>query len=110
METYRDRVQLLESSSDESFELIDPNFDDSYYNELRGVAVADYIPMEEGEILLRKGLSVSQLLLGSFTDKRMYVCVQRPSCGHSWVTRHACLVVCRWKVFCLQQQSQVEFQ
>ncbi len=62
METCRDTKQLVDSSSDGSFELVDPNFDDSYYNELRGVAKADYIPMEKGEVLLRKGLSFCQLL------------------------------------------------
>jgi len=44
-------------SSDDSYEVIDPNFDDSYYSQLRGVATADYIPLEEGEVFLRKGLS-----------------------------------------------------
>ena len=42
-------------SSDDSYEVIDPNFDDSYYTQLRGVATADYIPLEEGEVFLRKG-------------------------------------------------------
>ena len=56
MDTTPIRVpRLVPSSSDDSFELIDPEFDESYYQELRGVAVADFIPLESGEILLRKG-------------------------------------------------------
>lgn len=51
----RARAQLVHSSSEESFEHIDPEFDDSYYHELRGVAVADYIPLETDEIILRRG-------------------------------------------------------
>lgn len=49
------RIGLLRSSSEESFEHIDPDFDSTYYPELRGVAVADYIPKEKDEVLLRKG-------------------------------------------------------
>lgn len=47
----------MRSSSEESFEHIDPDFDNSYYPELRGVAVADYVPgpLEKDEVLIRKG-------------------------------------------------------
>ncbi len=47
---------LLHSSSDDSFEYIDPDFDNTYYQELQGIAIADYIPLEKDEIMLRKGL------------------------------------------------------
>lgn len=50
-----DVAPLIASFSDDSYEIIDSQFDDSYYSELRGVATADYIPLEEGEILVRKG-------------------------------------------------------
>ena len=46
---------LVRSSSDESFEHIDPDFDNTYYPDLHGVATADYIPMEKDEVLLKKG-------------------------------------------------------
>lgn len=48
---------LICSSSDESFEHIDPEFDDSYYPELRGVAACDYSPKNDEEISVRKGQS-----------------------------------------------------
>lgn len=54
------KVGLLRSSSEESFEHIDPDFDSTYYPELRGVAVADYIPQERDEVLIRKGKAVKQ--------------------------------------------------
>lgn len=44
------------SSSDESFEHIDPEFDNTYYPELKGIATADYIPLEKDEIVVQKGL------------------------------------------------------
>lgn len=47
---------LLGTSSEESFEQVDPDFDNSYYPELRGIAVADYIPLEKDEIMIRKGI------------------------------------------------------
>ena len=47
---------LLSSSSDESFEHIDAEFDNSYYPDLKGVATADYIPLEKDEIVVQKGL------------------------------------------------------
>lgn len=50
-----ERLMLSDSCSEESFEHIDPDFDNTYYPELRGLAVADYIPLEKDEIMLRKG-------------------------------------------------------
>lgn len=49
------KVGLFQSSSDDSFEHIDPEFDNSFYPDLRGLAVADYIPKEKDEVLLKKG-------------------------------------------------------
>lgn len=46
-------TQLLDSFNDE-FDIIDTNFDPAF-TELTGVASADYIPMEKGEVLMRKG-------------------------------------------------------
>lgn len=53
------KVGLLRSSSEESFEHIDPDFDNSYYpSELFGIAIADYFPLEKDEILIRKGIQL----------------------------------------------------
>lgn len=49
------RVGLLRSSSEESFEHIDADFDSTYYPELRGEAVADFTPLEKGQVMMRKG-------------------------------------------------------
>ena len=49
------KIGLLRSSSEESFEHIDPDFDGSYFPELHAVALANYIPLEKEEILLKKG-------------------------------------------------------
>lgn len=49
------KIGLLRSSSEESFEQIDADFDATYFPELRGEAVADFIPREEGQIMMRKG-------------------------------------------------------
>lgn len=62
------RVQLVHSSSEDSFEHIDPDFDNSYYQELRGVAVADFLPLETNEILLRKGTASSSERIWTFVS------------------------------------------
>lgn len=49
------KIGLLRDSSEESFEHIDPDFDDSYYPELRGVAVAEYLPVGKDEVQISKG-------------------------------------------------------
>ena len=50
------KVGLLRSSSEESFEHIDPDFDNTFYPELHGVAVANYAPQKKDEVLRRKGM------------------------------------------------------
>ncbi len=50
-----DAPLLIRSSSEDSFVLIDPEFDDTYYPELRGIAVADYVPHEKDEISMKRG-------------------------------------------------------
>lgn len=51
-----------DKSSEDSFEHIDGVFDEAFDEELTGTVTADYIPLEEGEIFLRKGL----IILNSF--------------------------------------------
>ncbi len=53
VETAEDKEQLLGASED-SVEEFDSYFDDSY-EDLRGRATADFIPLEKEEILLNKG-------------------------------------------------------
>lgn len=50
-----------DKSSDDSYEHIDPVFDEAFNQELTGTANADYIPMERGEIFLRKGSFLAEL-------------------------------------------------
>ena len=63
MDTLVDRVQLIHSSSDDSFEHIEPDYEDSGYQELRGVAVVDYCPAGSNEIELRKGRALASYLI-----------------------------------------------
>lgn len=77
------------SSSSGSSEQVDPDFDDSYYPEaeLKGVATADYIPIEKEEILIHKGrwlVGNAGVLVASpckvvIWDKRCQMCRQRSS-------------------------------
>ncbi len=58
------RIGLLRSSSEESFEHIDADFDCSYYSELRGEAVADFAPLEGSQIVMRKGENLCSSICG----------------------------------------------
>ena len=49
------RIGLLRSSSEESFEHIDADFDSTYYPELRGEALADFTPLEGGQVMMKRG-------------------------------------------------------
>lgn len=52
-----DTNPLLESqTSNDSFDVIDTQFDPAF-TELTGVATADYIPLDEDEVLVKKGES-----------------------------------------------------
>ena len=52
MSSQGESTQLLDSFNE--FDIIDSNFDPAF-TELTGVASADYIPMEEGEVFMMKG-------------------------------------------------------
>ena len=54
MATSLDKSKLLEEEEEESFEHVDNLFEEEY-EELKGRSNADYLPLEKGEILLRKG-------------------------------------------------------
>lgn len=56
MATSLDQTKLLEKedSSEDSFEHVENTFEEEY-EELKGRATADYLPLGEGEVLLRKG-------------------------------------------------------
>ena len=53
------KIGLLRSSSEESFEHIDADFDATYYPELRGEAVADFTPREKGQIMIKREQAVA---------------------------------------------------
>ena len=56
-----DTTALLAQSDrsvEDSFVYIDGDFDEAFNQELTGTVTADFIPLEEGEIFLRKGLNL----------------------------------------------------
>lgn len=61
MATSSDSTKLLESSND-SFEFVSDMSFDEFYHQLIGIATANYIPLEDDEILLEKGKCIIILL------------------------------------------------